>query len=152
VRHPGLDRGSEERAGLGGVVVVVLQRVLDRFRHDDRPGEVHDRADPLFGEDAGEQRAILDVAFVERHAVGDGEAEARGQVVDDADGHAPVRQREDRMAADVAGAAGDENGRKRHLRYRSVSCGSLTRASSAYVALRRRWQCRAASGFSPSAS
>ena len=53
---------------------------------------------------------VVDVAFVERHALGHGEAEAGGQVVDHRDRPAGVAQREHRVAADIAGAAGDEDG------------------------------------------
>ena len=62
------------------------------------------------GEDPRQQARVLDVPLVERHAFGDGEAEASDEVVDHRHRPAHVEQRQHRVAADVASAAGDEDG------------------------------------------
>ena len=72
---------------------------------------MHDRLRALFAEDPRQQVGVLDVAFVERDSIGHGKAKAGGQVVDHRDGPAAVGQRKDGVAADIAGAAGDEDGR-----------------------------------------
>ena len=71
---------------------------------------MHDRSRALLGEDPREQPGILDVAFVERHALGHRETEAGDQVVDHRDRPAGIEQRQHRVAADITGAAGDEDG------------------------------------------
>ena len=43
------DRGFEQRAGLAGVVLVVAERIGNRFRHHDRAGEMDDRVDRVVG-------------------------------------------------------------------------------------------------------
>ena len=70
---------------------------------------MHDRLDALFGEDAADQRAIGDIAFVERHVVGHRLARAVRQIVNHRDAPPRVLQRKHRVAADVSGAAGDED-------------------------------------------
>ena len=51
---------------------------------------------------------IGDIALIERHAVRHGKAEAGGEIVDHRHAPARVLQRQHRMAADIACAAGDE--------------------------------------------
>src|SRR5690606_8060264 len=62
MRYTGGDGRLEQRATLDRVVVVVGKRLLDRLRHDNRAGEMHDRsratADPLLGEDPCEELRI----------------------------------------------------------------------------------------------
>ena len=65
---------------------------------------MHDCARALLGEDPRQQRAVGDVALVERHALRHREAKARDEVVYHRDRPAGVLQREHRMAADIAGA------------------------------------------------
>lgn len=71
---------------------------------------MHYGADPLLGEDPRQQRAIGHVAVVERHAFGHREAKTGRKVVDHRHRPAAVGEREHRVAADIAGAAGDEDG------------------------------------------
>lgn len=75
---------------------------------------MHDRTDALFGEDALQQGLVGDVALIERHAIGHGKAKSCDQVVDHHHRPAGILQRENRVAADVAGAAGDEDGNLAH--------------------------------------
>ena len=120
VRHARVHRRLDKRPALHRVIVVILERVFDRFRHDNRAREMHHRTRPLLGEDAGKQGRVLDVSLVERHLIGNGEAKAGGQVVDHRDGPAAVEQRQHRVAADIAGAAGHEHGN------RFEHCGGAT--------------------------
>jgi hypothetical protein len=48
---PTLHRRLDQGAAFG-VVVIILQRVFHRFGHNHRSGEMHDRLDPLLGNDA----------------------------------------------------------------------------------------------------
>ena len=70
--------------------------------------------DLLLAEDALDQGAVGDGAFVEGHILGHRLAGAVGQIVDHRDRPAPVLEREDGMAADIAGAAGYEHWESRH--------------------------------------
>ena len=81
MRHSGRDRRLDQRAALGGVVLVIFERILDALGHHDRACEMHDRARLLLGEDPRQQVGIGDIALVERHALGNREAEAGRQVV-----------------------------------------------------------------------
>ena len=94
---------------------------------------MHHRTDLLLGKDPGQQRPILDIAFIERHAIGNREAKASGQVVDHRDRPTRILEREHGMAADVAGAAGNENGNLAHANH---SPRYMPRCSSSLV---MRW-------------
>ncbi len=75
VRHLRLHRRRDQRATLGGVVLVIFERIGDALGHHDRSGKVHDGARTLLGKDARHQIGIGNIAFVQGHAVGNGEAE-----------------------------------------------------------------------------
>src|SRR4051794_11105911 len=92
-----------------GVVAIIFERVLDRFRNDDRPREMHDRRNPLVAENTVDQRAIGNIALVERDAVRHRLARSVGKIVDDGDPPACIEQGKDGMAADIAGAAGNKD-------------------------------------------
>src|SRR5438309_6748514 len=109
VLHPGVHRGADQPQRGERVVGVIFQRVLDRFRNHDRPGEMHDRADPALVDDAVEKHRLGDRALVERHVVGHDLARAVRQIVNHRDAPAGVLQRQHGMAADITGAAGDED-------------------------------------------
>ncbi|MNL85358.1 hypothetical protein D3C87_2136410 [compost metagenome] len=49
----GLDRGSGEKPCLAGIVLIIIERMGDGLRHDDRAREMHDRLDLVFREDLG---------------------------------------------------------------------------------------------------
>ncbi len=74
--HTTRQRSFDQRAALGGVVVIIFERVLDRLGHDDRSGEVHDRPGALFGEYPREQIAVCDIAFVKLHSIRHSEPES----------------------------------------------------------------------------
>ncbi len=113
MRHAGLDQRIDQAAALGRIVVIIFERVLDRFGDHDRPGEMHHRADVLFGHDPRNQLAIFDIALVKSGARRHGEAKAGRQIVDDGHFPAAVEQREHGMAADIAGATGNKDGTTR---------------------------------------
>ncbi len=64
--NPALDRALDQRAALGGVVLVIFERVLDRFGNHDRAGEMDDRADIVLGDQPADQLLVGDVALGER--------------------------------------------------------------------------------------
>ena len=74
-----------------------------------------DRADLLLLDQPGDQRLVADVALDEAAASGHRPAEAGGEVVDHHHLPARVEQRQHGMAADIAGAAGDEHDGLVHL-------------------------------------
>jgi hypothetical protein len=71
-------------------------------------GEVHDGVDVVLGEHALHELAVAGVAD-DQLAVGDGLAETRAEVVERDDALAGCAELAHHVAADVAGAAGDEN-------------------------------------------
>ena len=68
-----------------------------------------DRLDAVLLDQRRHQRLVAGLALDERHALGDRPVEAGGQVVEHDDALARRDQRVDHVAADVAGAAGDQN-------------------------------------------
>ena len=72
---------------------------------------MHDRARSLLGENAGQQRPILDIALIQGHPIGNGKAETGGQIVDHRHRPSGVFQGENGVAANIAGATSYEHGR-----------------------------------------
>lgn len=107
---------------------------------------MHHRAAPaahaLFGEDPVEQRAVLDIAFVEGDALRDGEAEPGRQVVDHANRPARILQSEHRVAADIAGAAGHKHGNLRPVHARALSTRMPRNHEQSHMR-KRSWRVRA---------
>ncbi len=108
VAHAGLDAAFEQAARLRRIVAVVAQRVGDRLRHDRSRGEMHDRADGVFGEHALDQCLVADLPDHQR-GVEHGLAKAGAEVVEHDDAFARLAQLAHDVAADVAGAAGDQD-------------------------------------------
>ena len=104
-----LDRSADQRMADDGVIVVIAERIGDRIGDHDRPREVHDRADLVLGQERHQRGAVGDVRLKQRNPRGDRFAAALGQIVDHHYGPAGVGQCIDRVAADITGAAGDEN-------------------------------------------
>lgn len=77
---------------------------------------MHDRANALLGEDAVDELAISDIAFVERQVVGNDIARSCRKIVDHCDRPARIAKSEDGVAANVAGAAGHEHRKLTHGR------------------------------------
>jgi hypothetical protein len=78
---------------------------------------MHDGSDRLFIEDPADEFAIADIALVEGNAVRNDFARTGGKIVDDDRVPARILQRQDRVTADIAGAAGDEDGKVRRERW-----------------------------------
>ena len=123
--HPAVDRGLDQCAALHRVVVVIGERVLDRFRNDDRTGKMHDRGNTLLGENLFEQDRVGNIALIERHVLGHGECEAGREIVDHRHRPACIAQGEHRMAADISRPAGHQHG---HLV--DLAHGALTSTAS----------------------
>ena len=91
-----------------GVVAVVLERQRHGLGHDGVRGEVHDRIDLVLRQQPRHQRMIADIADDE-FAGGDRLPEALAEIVEDDDLLAGLAQLPHHVAADVAGAAGDQD-------------------------------------------
>ena len=120
--HAAGDRALDQGAALHRVVEIVFERVRHQFRDDDRSREVHDRADPVLGDQAGDERAVGDVAFGERRRFGHRPVEAGEQIVDDDDRPAGIEQRQHGVAADIAGPARHQHRKLGHSISRAVRC------------------------------
>ena len=72
-------------------------------------GEVHDRVDAVLAQQAADQLAIAGVAD-HQLAVHDRRAEAGDEIVEHDDLFVALAELANDMAADIPGAAGDENG------------------------------------------
>ena len=64
---------------------------------------------PCFLDDGRDQRLVAGLADDQRHALGDRPVEAGREIVEHDDALARRDQRIDHVAADVAGAAGDQD-------------------------------------------
>ena len=107
--HAAFDRAFDQRARIGGVVAVIAERIAHRIRHHDRGGEMDDRLDVMLADELRHQRLVAGLADDERHAFGDRPAMAGGQIVEHDDAFAGIGQFQHHLAADIAGAAGDQN-------------------------------------------
>ena len=70
---------------------------------------MNDGLDIVFADKPRHERLIATFADDERHARGNGSAMSGGEIVEHHDALAGVDQRVDHLAADIAGATGDEN-------------------------------------------
>ena len=104
-----LHRRRDQRARLDRVVEVVAERIGDRIRHHDRAGEMDDRLDVVLRDQPANEFFVADIAIVEPRFWRDRPLETGGQVVEDNHVLAGVDQPPDHVAADIAGAAGDQN-------------------------------------------
>ena len=107
--NAGFDRGLDQGAGVGGVVAVVAERILDRVRDDGGAGEMDDRLDLVVLDQFGDEPLVADVAYDRQHLLGQGGGEAGGQVVEHDDALAGIDQRVHGVASDIACAAGDQH-------------------------------------------
>jgi hypothetical protein len=80
---------------------------------------VHDREDVIAAQRAPYRGDVRDVAFNEL-AVPDGLAMTGREVVEDHDAMAGLMQRLGRVAADVSGAAGDEDAARLSVQWRNT--------------------------------
>jgi heptosyltransferase I len=129
--HPALDRGLDQRARVGGVVAVIAERIAHRVRHDDGAGEMDDRLDPWARSRATSSSSPTSptTGSIGRQRRG----EAGRQVVEHHHALAGVDQFVHHVAADVAGAAGDQHG---HIK--TSSLGDVIHHMPAATDARRR--------------
>ncbi len=71
MRHIILHASFHEGPRLDRVVVIVAERIGDRFRYDNRAGEMDDARDIELRDDAGDQILIVDVTFHQMGTRGD---------------------------------------------------------------------------------
>ena len=79
------DGGFHQGARLDGVVVVVAERIGDRFRDDDGAGEMDDGLDAVLADHRADQLLVADVADDQRRGRRNSPAKAGRQVVEDDD-------------------------------------------------------------------
>ena len=112
--HAGLDRGLDQGAGVHGVVAVVAERIAHRIRHHDRAAKWMISLDRVLADELGDQRLVADIADDKRHRLRQRRAKSGGQIVEHDDALAGIRQRVHHMTADIAAAAGDQDGHESH--------------------------------------
>jgi hypothetical protein len=77
---------------------------------------MHDRIDPLFPDDSGDQIGIRDIAFIKGDIFRNGPAKSGDKIVDDNRSFTGIEQSQDGMTANIARAACDEDiGFSRHI-------------------------------------
>ena len=103
--HAHLDQGARRHHIIG----IVVQRLFDRFRHDNGAGEMHDRIDTMFLDQPADQRLIANIAVHEMGLFAHQRARAVRKIVEHDHALAAIEQGIGHMAADISGAAGDEN-------------------------------------------
>jgi hypothetical protein len=86
---------------------VIAQRIGDRFRHDGARREMHDGVDVTIAQQCAHFFLLADVADDE-FRTHDGIGEAGTQIVENDDIFTRLDQLQHDVAADVAGAAGDQ--------------------------------------------
>ena len=107
--HAARDRGLDQRVRIHRIVAVIAERIADRIRHHDRSGEMDDGVDAVLGDQRGDARAISDVADDQRRALRHRPFEAGREIVEHQHALAGIDERENHVASDIAGAAGDQD-------------------------------------------
>jgi hypothetical protein len=95
-------------ARIHGIVAIIAERIAHRIRHDQRGGKVNDGPDIVFADEPQHERLIAGFADDERYARGNGPT-MPGREIIEYDALAGIGQRINHLAADKAGAAGDQN-------------------------------------------
>ena len=94
------------------VVLIVFQRIGDRFPDVSKRGKMNHRAEPMCFEQRAHQLLIAHVADDQLHPrIDDGLIVTEHQIVQHHDFPALIREQPDGMGADVTGSSCDENGR-----------------------------------------
>ena len=104
----GFHAGFNQVAGFRSIVLVIPQWFLHGFRDNRGTGEMHDRRHPPFTQQQGQQVLVARVAF-NQLAVRDRRGKPFGQVVQNDDLVAFLQQVRGHMAADITGAAGQQD-------------------------------------------
>ncbi len=115
--HVGMRHGRAQRDQPAHVVVVIGQRLLDRFPHRLQRGEVDDGRDARAGEQVIEQPAVADIALHELRRLGGDLLDAGqhggaavAQIVQADHLVAGVQQFNPGVRGDIAGGAGQQDG------------------------------------------
>ena len=124
--HAAGDRAFDQRAGIGGVVAVIAERIVHRVRNHDRGGEVDDGVDAVLADEPRHQRLIAGLADDERHARRHSPAMPGRKIVEDDDAFAGVDQIMHHLAADIARAAGDQDRHCPRTHFARFSCPGPT--------------------------
>ena len=99
----------DQRPRIDGVVAIVAERLTHRVRHHDRRRKVDDGVDPVVTDEPRHQRLIAGLADDQRHAFGNRRAMSRREIVEDDHPLAGIDEVAHHLAADIAGAAGDQD-------------------------------------------
>ena len=110
VTNPAANGRFDEVARFHRVAEIVAERIGHGFGYHDLRGEVRDRVDGVLGDEAQHKRGIARIPANENCAVGDGGSKARREIVEDDYFFTGIEELKHHMAADVAGAAGHQNG------------------------------------------
>ena len=106
MRHSARDRRLDQRAGLDGVVLVVAERIGDRFRNHDRTGEMDDRVDRVLAYSANPTSSLSPTSPTTSCASGAPPSRSRSTAGRARPTSSPcIEQFPDHVAADIAGAA-----------------------------------------------
>jgi hypothetical protein len=126
IAHPRFDRGLDQGAGVDRVVAVVAERIANRVWHDDRGCEMDYGVDPMRGNERAHARLVSGIADDERRARRHRTVEAGGQIIEHHGLLSGLEEGVNHVAADVAGAAGDQD---RHVasRFRAITIVRLPR-------------------------
>ena len=100
---------AQQVARAGGVVAIVFERVCDRLGHDRVGGEMHDGVHRVLLQQAADQLAIAGIAD-DQVAMDDRIGKTGAEVIEHHHVVTGFAELADHMAADITGAAGDENG------------------------------------------
>ena len=128
-RTPHFDRSLDQRARVHGVVAVVAERIATEFRHHDRGGEMDDGVDPMLRDQRRDQRLVAGLADDKRHVLRHRPVEAGRQIVEHHHALAGIDERVDHVAADIAGAAGDQDRHRTGALVCSVMAVNLRRGA-----------------------
>ena len=103
------DTGLDQAQAVLRVVVVVLERLFDRLGNHDAAREVHDGTDPVFLDRPRQVIGVADIALDQGNVSRYGGANTGRKIVVDDDRNSGILQCQNRMGADVAGSARDQN-------------------------------------------
>ena len=105
----GRDRALDQRARLDGVVEIIAERIATDSGTTIEPAKWMIALNAMLADDGAHEILVADIADDQRRLRRHRPAEAGRQIVEDDDALAGVDEFENHMAADIAGAAGDQD-------------------------------------------
>ena len=105
------------------VVAVVFQRVGHALTHQGEGGEIDHAVDLVFRKDLMQERPVPQITHIELPRALDGLPVSGAQIVRYDHIIAPLDQQSHHVAADIAGAAGHQNGFHMHILLVFIRCG-----------------------------